>query len=57
MPRFADPYMVSRAQVKYYLLAYETLSGEEVERIVLVSACLNDDEVFPAATRVAENLV
>ena len=32
------------AKAKYYLLTCETLSGEEAERIGLVSLCVDDDE-------------
>ena len=44
------------AKAKYYLLTCETLSGEEAERIGLVSTCVDDDDVLPTATRLAENL-
>ena len=33
------------AKAKYYLLTCETLTGEEAERIGLVSLCVDDDEV------------
>ena len=44
------------AKAKYYLLTCETLLGEEAERIGLVSTCVDDDDVLPTATRIAENL-
>ncbi|EPQ75803.1 enoyl-CoA hydratase/isomerase family protein [Mycobacterium marinum] len=50
------PLLVGMAKAKYYLLTCETLSGEEAERIGLVSTCVDDDEVLPTATRLAENL-
>jgi len=50
------PLLVGMAKAKYYLLTCEALSGEEAERIGLVSACVDDDEVLPTATRLAENL-
>jgi len=50
------PLLVGMAKAKYYLLTCETLSGEEAERIGLVSTCVGDDDVLPTATRIAENL-
>lgn len=50
------PLLVGMAKAKYYLLTCETLSGEEAERIGLVSTCVDDDEVLATATRLAENL-
>ncbi|KLO29545.1 enoyl-CoA hydratase/isomerase family protein [Mycobacterium haemophilum] len=50
------PLLVGMAKAKYYLLTCEALSGEEAERIGLVSTCVDDDEVLPTATRLAENL-
>ena len=50
------PLLVGMAKAKYYLLTCEVLSGEEAERIGLVSTCVDDDEVLPTATRIAENL-
>jgi enoyl-CoA hydratase len=50
------PLLVGMAKAKYYLLTCETLSGEEAERIGLVSTCVDDDDVLPTATRLAENL-
>lgn len=44
------------AKAKYYLLTCEPLSGEEAERIGLVSICVDDDDVLPTATRLAERL-
>ena len=50
------PLLVGMAKAKYYLLTCETLSGQEAERIGLVSTCVDDDDVLPTATRLAENL-
>ncbi|HYB37279.1 MAG TPA: enoyl-CoA hydratase/isomerase family protein [Mycobacterium sp.] len=50
------PLLVGMAKAKYYLLTCEPLSGEEAERIGLVSVCVDDDEVLPTATRLAEDL-
>jgi enoyl-CoA hydratase len=44
------------AKAKYYLLTCETLSGEEAERIGLVSKCVDDDEVLTTASRIADDL-
>jgi enoyl-CoA hydratase len=38
------PLLCGMAKAKYYLLTCETLSGEEAERIGLVSVCVGDDE-------------
>nr|WP_142280771.1 enoyl-CoA hydratase/isomerase family protein [Mycobacterium saskatchewanense] len=50
------PLLVGMAKAKYYLLTCETLLGDEAERIGLVSTCVDDDDVLPTATRLAENL-
>ncbi len=50
------PLLVGMAKAKYYLLTCDTLSGEEAERIGLVSTCVDDDDVLATATRLAENL-
>lgn len=50
------PLLVGMAKAKYYLLTCETLSGEEAERIGLVSTCVDDDDVLATATKLAENL-
>jgi enoyl-CoA hydratase len=44
------------AKAKYYLLTCETLTGEEAERIGLVSLCVDDDEVHDRAFAVARDL-
>src|SRR5260221_13327867 len=38
------PLLCGMAKAKYYLLTCETLTGEEAERIGLVSLCVGDDE-------------
>jgi enoyl-CoA hydratase len=50
------PLLCGMAKAKYYLLTCETLSGEEAERIGLVSLCVDDDEVQERALAVAEQL-
>jgi enoyl-CoA hydratase len=44
------------AKAKYYLLTCDTLSGEEAERIGLVSLCVDDDKVQSTALDVAVRL-
>jgi enoyl-CoA hydratase len=43
------PLLCGMAKAKYYLLTCETLSGEEAERIGLVSRCVDDAEVQDVA--------
>src|SRR3954447_16458492 len=50
------PLLVGMAKAKYYLLTCETVTGEEAERIGLVSKCVDDDVVIAEATRVATDL-
>ena len=50
------PLMAGMAKAKYYLLTCETLTGEEAERIGLVSLCVDDDEVQGRALEVATTL-
>jgi enoyl-CoA hydratase len=50
------PLLVGMAKAKYYLLTCEPLSGEEAERIGLVSICVDDDEVLGTAIRIAADL-
>lgn len=50
------PLLVGIAKAKYYLLTCESLSGEEAERIGLVSLCVDDDEVDDRALEVAARL-
>jgi enoyl-CoA hydratase len=44
------------AKAKYYLLTCDTLTGEEAERIGLVSLCVADEEVHERALAVATQL-
>ncbi|MFC5747910.1 enoyl-CoA hydratase/isomerase family protein [Actinomadura rugatobispora] len=50
------PLLCGMAKAKYYLLTCETLTGEEAERIGLVSRCVDDPEVQDEALRVATKL-
>ena len=50
------PLLCGMAKAKYYLLTCETLTGEEAERIGLVSLCVDDDQVQDRALEVARRL-
>ena len=50
------PLMCGMAKAKYLLLTCDELSGEEAERIGLVSICVDDDEVQERAMAVAVQL-
>ena len=50
------PLLVGMAKAKYYLLTCEPLSGEEAERIGLVSRCVDDDRLLDEAYAVAQRL-
>ena len=50
------PLMAGMAKAKYYLLTCDTLTGEEAERIGLVSLCVEDEEVQDRAMEVAVKL-
>jgi enoyl-CoA hydratase len=50
------PLLCGMAKAKYYLLTCETLTGEEAERIGLVSLCTDDDQVHTVALEVATKL-
>lgn len=50
------PLLCGMAKAKYYLLTCETLTGEEAERIGLVSLCVDDDQVQDRALAVATDL-
>ena len=50
------PLLCGMAKAKYYLLLCEHLSGEEAERIGLVSMCTDDDKVYETALEVARKL-
>jgi enoyl-CoA hydratase len=50
------PLLCGMAKAKYYLLTCDALSGEEAERIGLVSLCVDDDVLFAQALDVATKL-
>ncbi len=50
------PLLCGMAKAKYYLLTCHTLTGEEAERIGLVSLCVDDDQVQTRALQIAEEL-
>ncbi|MGQ0824484.1 MAG: enoyl-CoA hydratase/isomerase family protein [Actinomycetota bacterium] len=50
------PLLCGMAKAKYYLLTCDTLTGEEAERIGLVSLCVDDDHVHDSALEVAVRL-
>jgi enoyl-CoA hydratase len=50
------PLLCGMAKAKYYLLTCRDLSGEEAERIGLVSLCVDDDQVLDEATTIAREL-
>jgi enoyl-CoA hydratase len=51
------PLLCGMAKAKYYLLTCDVLTGEEAERIGLVSVCVDDDQVQERAMEVARKLV
>jgi enoyl-CoA hydratase len=50
------PLLCGLAKAKYHLLLCEPLSGEEAERIGLVSLCVDDDRLHDTALEVASKL-
>jgi enoyl-CoA hydratase len=50
------PLLCGMAKAKYYLLTCRELSGEEAERIGLVSLCVDDDQVQHEAVAIAREL-
>jgi enoyl-CoA hydratase len=50
------PLLCGMAKAKYYLLTCDTLTGEEAERIGLVSLCVDDDQLQDKALEVAIQL-
>jgi enoyl-CoA hydratase len=50
------PLLCGMAKAKYYLLTCDALTGQEAERIGLVSLCVDDGEVQERALAVAEQL-
>jgi enoyl-CoA hydratase len=51
------PLLCGMAKAKYYLLTCDRLTGEEAERIGLVSVCVDADQVHDKAMEVARKLV
>ncbi len=50
------PMLCGMAKAKYYLLTCRTLTGEEAERIGLVSLCVDDDALPAEALEIATEL-
>ena len=50
------PLLCGMAKAKYHLLLCEPVSGEEAERIGLVSLCVPEEELYDKALEVAERL-
>ncbi|MFW0793533.1 enoyl-CoA hydratase/isomerase family protein [Gordonia sp. CPCC 205515] len=50
------PMMMSMAKAKYHLLCNEILTGEEAERIGMVSLCVDDEQVQDKAMEIAQKL-
>lgn len=50
------PLLCGLSKAKYHLLLNEPLSGEEAERIGMVSRCVEDERVYPEALAVAQRL-
>jgi enoyl-CoA hydratase len=50
------PLLCGMAKAKYHLLTCEPISGEEAERMGLVSLCVDDDRVHERALEVARRL-
>jgi enoyl-CoA hydratase len=50
------PLLCGMSKAKYYLLLCEPLSGEEAEKIGLVSLCVDDDKVYDTALKIATRL-
>ncbi|MFI8975377.1 enoyl-CoA hydratase/isomerase family protein [Nocardia asteroides] len=50
------PLLTSMAKAKYHLLTNEVLTGEEAERIGMVSLCVDDDQVQDRAMEIALKL-
>ncbi|MDZ7839571.1 MAG: enoyl-CoA hydratase/isomerase family protein [Gammaproteobacteria bacterium] len=50
------PLLVGMAKAKYHLMLCEPLSGEEAERIGLVSLCVDDEELEDKTREIAERM-
>lgn len=51
------PLLCGMAKAKYHLLLCETVTGEEAERIGLVSLCADDDKVIDTAMTMCDRLL
>jgi enoyl-CoA hydratase len=51
------PLLCGLAKAKYYLMTSDALTGEEAERIGLVTFCVDDDQVDERALQIAARLV
>ncbi len=52
----AWPLLIGMAKAKYHLLLNEPLSGEEAERLGLVSLCVEDGKAYEVALEIARRL-
>jgi enoyl-CoA hydratase len=50
------PLLCGMAKAKYHLLLNDMISGEEAERIGLVSVCVEDEQTYDKAREIAERL-
>lgn len=50
------PLLCGMAKAKYYLLTCDRLSGEEAERIGLISKCVDDDKLLESSRDIARKL-
>jgi len=50
------PLLCGMAKAKYYLLTCDEMSGEEAERLGLVSLCVDDDDLLETARDIARRL-
>lgn len=50
------PLLCGMAKAKYYLMLCETITGEEAERIGLVSLTVDEDQLLPKAYEIADRL-
>ncbi|EFF89086.1 enoyl-CoA hydratase/isomerase family protein [Streptomyces sp. e14] len=50
------PLLCGMAKAKYYLMTCRPLTGEEAERIGLVSLCVEEDDLLATAREIAEEL-
>jgi enoyl-CoA hydratase len=50
------PLLCGMAKAKYYLMACKPMSGEEAERIGLVSLCVDDDKLLETARETARDI-